>query len=59
MGHLFQGRFSSYVIESDRHFVAACAYVLDNPVRAGLCATRDDWPRLGGEILGDLRRRSG
>ena len=56
-GHLFQGRFSSYVIASDEHFVAACAYVIDNPVRAGLCSARDDWPWLGGEILGDLRWR--
>lgn len=55
VGHLFQNRFSAYVIEADEYFVSACEYVLDNPVRACLCATRDDWPWLGGEILADLR----
>jgi REP element-mobilizing transposase RayT len=54
VGHLFQGRFATRVIETDEYFVAACEYVLDNPVRAGLCARRDDWPWLGGEILADL-----
>jgi REP element-mobilizing transposase RayT len=43
-GHLFQSRFSSYVIESDAHLVAAIAYVRDNPVRAGLCERASDWP---------------
>jgi putative transposase len=57
VGHLFQGRFSSYVVETDEHFSAACEYVLDNAVRAGLCATRDDWPWIGGEALSILRRR--
>jgi putative transposase len=59
VGHLFQGRFSSHVIESDEHFVAACTYVLDNAVRAGLCEHRDDWPWIGGEVLSDVRWRSG
>ena len=57
VGHLFQGRFSSYVITSDEHYTAACAYVLDNAVRAGLCASRDDWPWIGGEILDVVRWR--
>jgi putative transposase len=55
VGHLYQGRFSTYVVETDEHFVAACAYVFENPVRAGLCATRDEWPWIGGEVLTDLR----
>jgi putative transposase len=28
--------------------------VFDNPVRAGLCERRTDWPWLGGEVLADL-----
>jgi putative transposase len=55
VGHLFQGRFDAYVIETDDYFVSACAYVLENAARAGLCATRDDWPWVGGEVLADLR----
>ena len=54
VGHLFQGRFEARVIEGDEHFATVCAYVFDNPVRAGLCAGRTDWPWLGGELLTDL-----
>ena len=43
-GHLFQNRYSSYVIDDERHFERALAYVQDNPVRAGLCEQLEDWP---------------
>ena len=43
-GHLFQGRFGIRVIESEAYLESACAYVLDNPVRAGLCESADEWP---------------
>jgi REP element-mobilizing transposase RayT len=46
-GHLFGDRFWSGVIESDEEFENACAYVLENPVRAGLCAEPADWPWSG------------
>jgi REP-associated tyrosine transposase len=42
-GHLFQNRFGTRVIESNEHLAAAIAYVLDNPVRAGLCERASDW----------------
>ena len=42
--HLFRNRFSSALIETDAHLVAACRYVVLNPVRAGLCAHPDEWP---------------
>ena len=54
VGHLFQGRFDARVIEGDEHFITVCEYVFDNPVRAGLCDERADWPWLGGELLTDL-----
>jgi hypothetical protein len=53
-GHLFQERFHARAIRDDEHLANACDYVLDNAVRAGLCASRDDWPWLGGEFA-DLR----
>jgi REP element-mobilizing transposase RayT len=43
-GHLFQGRFGLRVIEDETYLERACAYVLENPVRAGLCAAADEWP---------------
>jgi len=46
-GHLFGSRFTAESITTDEYFEAACAYVLANPVRAGLCASPEDW-RWGG-----------
>ena len=42
-GHLFDARFSSFVLRDDRHLTAAVHYVLQNPVRAGLCDEAADW----------------
>ena len=46
-GHLFAERFSSYVVHDERHLEAAVEYVLQNPVRAGLCDDARDWPWTG------------
>jgi REP element-mobilizing transposase RayT len=46
-GHLFNGRFRTTILDSERHVEAACAYVRLNPVRAGLAATADDWRWAG------------
>jgi putative transposase len=46
-GHLFSGRYSVYVIDREPRLEASCRYVLENPVRAGLCATASDWPWSG------------
>ena len=43
-GHLWGDRFALWQIRDDEHLHAACAYVLANPVRAGLCETAADWP---------------
>lgn len=43
-GHLYQGRFGSRIVESDRHFLELTRYLPLNPVRAGLCETPDAWP---------------
>jgi putative transposase len=48
VGHVFQNRFSSYVIESDEHFLRALEYVHANPVKAGLCSDADTWPWSSG-----------
>jgi REP element-mobilizing transposase RayT len=50
-GHLFQGRFYSGYVEDDA-VEKVCDYVLDNPIRAGICQTRDEWPWLGGVRFG-------
>lgn len=42
-GHLYQGRFKSFPVQDDAHFLTVCRYVERNPLRAGLAATADDW----------------
>jgi REP-associated tyrosine transposase len=43
-GHLFESRFSSRLVGREAHLANACRYVLDNPVRAGICTRAEDWP---------------
>jgi putative transposase len=43
-GHVFADRFSARAIESEEYLFEACAYVLMNPVKAGLCDRVEDWP---------------
>jgi putative transposase len=50
VGHLFQNRYSSYVIESEEYFEQVIAYVRANPVEAGLCESVEDWPWAGPDM---------
>jgi REP element-mobilizing transposase RayT len=43
-GHVFSERFSTRVIESEDYLFDVCAYVLLNPIRAGLCNRAEEWP---------------
>lgn len=42
-GHLWQGRFSSAVLD-ERHLLAAARHISLNPVRASLTESAADWP---------------
>jgi putative transposase len=42
-GHVFQGRFKSFPIETDRHLLTVMRYVERNPVRAKLVSSAADW----------------
>lgn len=46
-GHLFQERFDARVIESEAYLQAACRYVVENPIRAGLARGAESWPWSG------------
>jgi putative transposase len=46
-GHLFRARYSVYVIDDEAGLEASCIYVLENPVRAGLCEKPSEWPWSG------------
>ncbi len=43
-GHLFQGRFKSFLVENDKYFSAMCLYVHANPLRAGVVEGLSDYP---------------
>jgi putative transposase len=42
-GPLYQGRFKSFPIEQDPHFLRACRYVERNALRSGLVERAEDW----------------
>jgi putative transposase len=42
-GHLYQGRFKSFPVSADEHFLQVCRYVERNPLRAGLAGNAADW----------------
>jgi putative transposase len=43
-GPVYQGRFKSFPIQQDRHFLAVCRYVVRNPLRAKLVRRAENWP---------------
>jgi REP element-mobilizing transposase RayT len=43
VGHLFQGRFKSILVERDSHLLELLRYVVLNPVRAGLVRSPREW----------------
>jgi putative transposase len=42
-GHLYQGRFKSFPVAEDEHFLNVCRYVERNALRAGLVARAERW----------------
>jgi putative transposase len=43
INHLFGRRFWSELITTDARLIATCRYVVQNPVRAGLCSACEEW----------------
>jgi putative transposase len=42
-GHVYQGRYKSFPIEEDVHFLTACRYVERNALAARLVLRAEDW----------------
>jgi len=42
-GHIWQGRFKSFIIQKDNYLLTALRYVEGNPVRAGLVSSARNW----------------
>jgi putative transposase len=43
VGHLYQGRYKSFPIESDNHFIQVVRYVERNALRANLVREAENW----------------
>ncbi|MGD2110566.1 MAG: transposase [Phycisphaerae bacterium] len=43
-GPVYQGRFKSFPIQEDDHFLTVCRYVERNPLRAEMVPRAEDWP---------------
>lgn len=42
-GHLYQGRYKSFLIQNDHYLLTACKYVESNPIHAKLTKKAEDW----------------
>jgi putative transposase len=42
-GHLYQGRFKSFPVQEDEHFLAVCRYVERNALTARVVERAEDW----------------
>jgi putative transposase len=42
-GHVYQGRYKSFPVETDEHFLTVCRYVERNPLRARLVRQAENW----------------
>lgn len=43
VGHLFQDRFRSEIIDSEKYVLSACRYIHNNPVKAGKVASPENY----------------
>jgi len=44
VGHVFQGRFKSIVVDKDAYLLELSRYIVRNPVAAGMVADAGEWP---------------
>lgn len=42
-GHLYQGRYKSFPVQTDEHFLQVCRYIERNSLRAKLVKRVEDW----------------
>jgi putative transposase len=55
VGHLFQGRYKALLIDADSYLLELVRYIHNNPVRAGLVKTPEEFPWSSHNVyLGDV-----
>ena len=54
VGHLWQDRYKSFVIQKDGYFLSCISYIEDNPVRAEIvsCPENYPWSSYKARVLG-------
>jgi putative transposase len=56
-GHIWQGRYKSFIIQKDDHLLTVLKYVESNPVRAGLVGSAREWAWSSHrEVIGERPR---
>lgn len=43
-GHVYQGRYRAFPIQTERYFLTVCRYVESNALRASLVSRAEEWP---------------
>ena len=43
VGHLYQGRYKSILVEKEAHLLSLCRYIVNNPVAAGMVDDVSEW----------------
>lgn len=56
-GHVWQGRYKSFIVQEDAHLLAVARYIEANPVRAGLVSSSAEWQwsSHNSRAAGDMR----
>lgn len=59
-GHVYQGRFKSFIVQSDEHLLTVCRYVERNALRANLVKRAENWRwcSLWRHKFGDAKAKS-
>jgi len=59
-GHVYQGRFKSFPVAGDEHYLTVCRYVERNALRAGLAERAEQWRwgSLWRRVSGDDEQKS-
>lgn len=59
VGHVFQGRFKSILIQRDAYLLELSRYIVLNPVRAGFVSDPKDWPWSSYRAIAGLEPKHG
>ena len=49
-GHLWQGRYKSFIVQDNEHLLTVARYIEGNPVRAMLSPSAAQWPWSSHEV---------